>query len=422
MSLEKIGFYTLSDERARESSPASNMKRCEMILTDNCNFKCPYCRGIREDFNGTMSLEDAKKVVKYWADDGLENIRFTGGEPTVYPQLLELIKYTKEQGVKRIAISTNGSAPMNYYYKLIDAGVNDMSISLDACCSADGEIMAGGIPGVWERVVDNIKKISKVCYVTLGMVFVEETMGTVNDVVRFGSELGVADIRVITAAQYNQTMTHLINIDQDLLNKHPILAYRVKNFKANRNVRGLQEGDSHRCGIMMDDSAVVGDSHFPCIIYLREGGDPVGKVGPNMRQERIDWINSHDTHEDPICKNNCLDVCIDYNNKWDTYHDIEKFRELYNETVTKLSFDSVFGILTRSGLELKMQNIGIFNAVFIDFEHIKEMNEKYGYEEVNKRIREKLDKLKYPDYILGRWFSGEEQVIISVEDFTIPFV
>ena len=50
------------------------------------------------------------------------------------------------------------------------------------------------------------------------------------------------------------------------------------------------------------------------------------------------------------------------------------------------------------------------------------MNEKYGYEEVNKRIREKLDKLKYPDYILGRWFSGDELVIISVEDFTIPFV
>lgn len=316
MKLEEIGFYTLSDERAKESSPTSNMKRCEVILTDACNFKCPYCRGIRKDFAGSMALGDAKKLVKYWADEGLENIRFTGGEPTVYPDLLELIKYTKAVGIKRIAISTNGSASLDYYNKLMDAGVDDMSISLDACCSLNGEIMAGGIPGIWEKVVSNIREISKRCYVTLGMVFVEETSQTVNDVVKFGSNLGVADIRIITAAQYNQTMTHLINIDQTILNKHPILAYRVKNFKKNRNVRGLQDTDSHKCGLMMDDSAVVGNSHFPCIIYLREGGNPVGDVGPNMRQERIKWLNSHDTYKDQICKKNCLDVCVDYNNKW----------------------------------------------------------------------------------------------------------
>jgi len=321
MKLEEIGFYTLSDRRAEESSPTSNMKRCEVILTDACNFKCPYCRGIRNDFSGTMSIEDAKQLVDYWASDNLESIRFTGGEPTVYPHIVDLVKHAKRRGIKNIAISTNGSAPMKLYNELMDAGVNDMSISLDACCSAYGDKMAGNMSGVWEIVVNNIKEISKKCYVTLGMVFIEETMGTINDVVKFGSELGVADIRVITAAQYNEAMTHLTDVQNKFLKKHPILKYRVNNFRNSRNVRGLKEGDSHMCGLMMDDSAVVGDSHFPCIIYLREGGDPIGKVGPNMRQERIDWINNHDTHNDPICKNNCLDVCIDYNNKWSQFHE-----------------------------------------------------------------------------------------------------
>jgi len=321
MKLEEIGFYTLSDKRAKESSPTSNMKRCEVILTDACNFRCPYCRGIRKDFAGTMSLDDAKNLVKYWVDDGLENIRFTGGEPTVYPRLLELVSYTKSLGIGRIALSTNGSAPMEYYNKLMDAGVNDMSISLDACCSSYGDKMAGGIQGSWDAVVNNIKEISKRCYVTLGMVFIEETMGTINEVVKFGSDLGVADIRVITAAQYNEAMTYLTDVQDEFLEKHPILKYRVNNFSKNRNVRGLKKGDSHICGLMMDDSAVVGDSHFPCIIYLREGGDPIGKVGPSMRQERINWLYTHDTHKDPICKNNCLDVCIDYNNKWSQFHE-----------------------------------------------------------------------------------------------------
>ena len=38
--LENIGFYTLSDERAANTSDTSPMQRCEIILTDRCNFKC----------------------------------------------------------------------------------------------------------------------------------------------------------------------------------------------------------------------------------------------------------------------------------------------------------------------------------------------------------------------------------------------
>ena len=320
MNLEEIGFYTLSDARVKQASSTSPMWRCEVLLTDMCNFRCPYCRGVRSDFKGTMRLGQAKKLVKYWSDDGLKNIRFTGGEPTVYPWLSELISYTSSFEVERIAISTNGSADLDYYMDLIDRGVNDMSISLDACCSSDGEKMAGGISGVWEKVVDNIKEISKKCYVTLGMVFIEETVGEVNKIVKFGSELGVADIRVITAAQFNKAMINLIQIEQRFLDKHPILAYRVHNFKAGRNVRGIRKEDSHRCGLVLDDSAVVGDMHFPCIIYLREGGNPIGKVSPNMRHERVEWFRTHDSFKDLICKKNCLDVCIDYNNRFRDFH------------------------------------------------------------------------------------------------------
>lgn len=296
------------------------MWRCEVLLTDACTFSCPYCRGIRPDFAGTMPLEKAKQLVSYWANDGLKNIRFSGGEPTVYPWLPELISYTKSLGVERIAISTNGYANLEYYFDLIERGVDDMSISLDACCSLDGDKMAGGVLGSWKKVVSNIKEIAKRCYVTLGMVFIEDTVTSVNDTVRFGSELGVADIRVITAAQFNAAMIHLIDIPQKFLDAHPILSYRVNNFKSGRNVRGIKNNDAHKCGIVLDDSAVVGDSHFPCIIYLREGGDPIGKVSENMRQERLTWFKSHNSYEDSICKNNCLDVCIDYNNKYGEYH------------------------------------------------------------------------------------------------------
>jgi molybdenum cofactor biosynthesis enzyme MoaA len=316
MKLEEIGFYTLNDARARSACLQSPMYRCEILLTGACNFSCPYCRGIRPDYGKTLLHSEVKNIIDWWSVHTLRNIRFSGGEPTVYPHILDVVEYAKMKGVERIAISTNGSADMLLYYDLISAGVNDFSISLDACCSLDGKRMSGGIEGAWEKVVENIKEISQVSYVTVGIVFTQDTVDQSLEIIRFASDLGVDDIRVISAAQYDKAIKGLEQLEDDILNKHPILKYRVNNYRNGRNVRGIQDGDSHRCALVQDDSAVVGNYHFPCVIYLREQGDPIGKVNPWMRWQRMKWFREHDTHQDPICKKNCLDVCIDYNNRW----------------------------------------------------------------------------------------------------------
>lgn len=320
LKLEDIGFYTLSDDRARNSSISSNMWRCELLITDRCNFRCPYCRGMKETQKGDISLEDSKKIMDIWAKDGLKNIRFSGGEPTIHPNLKEMIKYAKFKQIERIAISTNGYADLKYYLKLIAAGVNDFSISLDACCSEFGKEMCGGIDNAWDKVVSNIKKLSVLSYVTLGMVFTDETIANASDVITFGHSLGVDDIRIVSSAQYNNTIDGLHKISNDILDAHPILKYRVNHYLNNRNVRGLKSSDNNRCPLAIDDGVVVAGQHYPCIIHLREGGAPIGEVSPQMRNERIEWSKNHNTQSDKICRDNCLDVCIDYNNKWREYH------------------------------------------------------------------------------------------------------
>lgn len=317
--LEDIGFYTLNDERAKNTSETSQMMRCELILTDICNFKCPYCKGLREDCKGTISLEKAKQIIDYWTKDNLKNIRFSGGEPTVWKDLVKLVSYTKSKGVERIAISTNGYADFSLYEELIKAGVNDFSISLDACCASFGDEMSGGVKGSWNKVIENIRKIAKLTYVTLGIVVTKETVKDISETINFASSLGVADIRIISSAQYNTLLENAKTVDKSVWEKYPILKYRIENINNNRNVRGLKETDSHRCGLVLDDSAIAGNYHFPCIIYMREGGDPIGVISEDMRKERALWSLNHDTHCDPICKRNCLDVCIDYNNKYIRY-------------------------------------------------------------------------------------------------------
>lgn len=285
----------------------SPLYRCELLLTDRCNFHCLYCRGLKN--GGDLNFKDAKRILKYWISEGLRNIRFSGGEPTLYPYLFELVDMCKKAKVNHIAVSTNGSSSRNYYLELVKRGVNDISISLDACCSSTGDMMSG-VNGFYDRIITNIGALSHLIYVTVGIVYNERNEKELHSIILLAHSLGVSDIRIIPSAQYNNSLN--VKIDKFILESHPILKYRLGNH---RLARGLSKGDSSKCKLVLDDMAVWNNYHYPCIIYLREGGNPIGVIGENTRKERFEWYKNHNSYEDKICLNNCLDVCREFNNK-----------------------------------------------------------------------------------------------------------
>src|SRR5690606_5058022 len=97
--LNTIGFYSMSDDRVRNTSEHSQMKRCEMIITEYCNFRCSYCRGLKSEIykdrtKKQLSIKEIISNIDYWCEgQPLENIRFSGGEPTIHPDIKTAVKY-----------------------------------------------------------------------------------------------------------------------------------------------------------------------------------------------------------------------------------------------------------------------------------------------------------------------------------------
>ena len=84
------------------------------------------------------------------------------------------------------------------------------------------------------------------------------------------------------------------------------------------------------------------------------------------------------------------------------------------DRIKRLSYDKMFGILTRPALDMKIEKINNFDCCFIDFNNLKKLNQLIGYDKVNKIIFSIFDKFKDKEQcIIGRWFSGDECLIIG---------
>ncbi len=79
-----------------------------------------------------LSFEEIQEVVKVSVSMGIDKIRLTGGEPLVRKDIVRLVKMIAEvDGVKDIAMTTNGALLEKFAGPLADAGLHRINISLD---------------------------------------------------------------------------------------------------------------------------------------------------------------------------------------------------------------------------------------------------------------------------------------------------
>ena len=103
-------------------------------LTTNrsCNCKCTWCyANDYEDKSLTMNYEVAKKYIKMLPKIGVRKTILIGGEPTMYKDIVKIIKKITKENVN-VAMASNGIkfADYNFAKKLVDAGLKSVNISL----------------------------------------------------------------------------------------------------------------------------------------------------------------------------------------------------------------------------------------------------------------------------------------------------
>ena len=87
-------------------------KVAAVLYTSRCNFRCPFCHNKQLVINTDINLLPEEKMLGMLDSRRgfIDGVVITGGEPTVHPDLYELITVIKKQGFA-IKLDTNGSHP-----------------------------------------------------------------------------------------------------------------------------------------------------------------------------------------------------------------------------------------------------------------------------------------------------------------------
>lgn len=104
-------------------------------LTDRCNFRCVYCMEPDVQFLPRPSLltpAEIVRIVRVAESLGVRKVRLTGGEPTLHPQLVEIIAEIRAATSVEIAMITNGSRlTPDLLRRCKAAGLARITISID---------------------------------------------------------------------------------------------------------------------------------------------------------------------------------------------------------------------------------------------------------------------------------------------------
>lgn len=111
------------------------IKQCSIILTRNCNLRCNFCYAKDAGYcrNDMVSFENIKRIVDFCCDAKVKFIFFTGGEPLMHPEIMDILSYIKKQTHPIItAVASNGIILRDLLFcqKLIDSGLDYIDISM----------------------------------------------------------------------------------------------------------------------------------------------------------------------------------------------------------------------------------------------------------------------------------------------------
>ncbi|NIO22719.1 MAG: radical SAM protein [Candidatus Aenigmarchaeota archaeon] len=152
-------------EKVRRFRKKKSLVWAVIEVTNSCNLNCIWCYAnsgnkakIRREH---MGLAELKKLVGMLKDSGLNQITYSGGEPTVYPRIREAVKIAKDNDFV-VHMNTNGFVlTRGFARELKSLGLSQIQTNIDSVDPKKHDYLRGR-EGSFYRAVSALKNARKI--------------------------------------------------------------------------------------------------------------------------------------------------------------------------------------------------------------------------------------------------------------------
>lgn len=129
-------------------------KMLNCYLTNACNLRCAHCfMKSGQKLRNELSLEDWKRILNEFHQEGGEAVTFTGGEPLMNPNFEEIVKFASSQGLS-VTVLSNGILWNKEKIQSLSKCIDEVQISIDGVDETTNAVVRG--EGHFDKVVNTV--------------------------------------------------------------------------------------------------------------------------------------------------------------------------------------------------------------------------------------------------------------------------
>jgi len=168
------------------------VKVLRVAVTQRCNLNCIYCHHEGEcsqSDNGRKEItkEEIEDLLKVSMDLGIKKVRFTGGEPLVRKDIVEIVEIASKY-MDDVSMSTNGILLCEKISDLKEAGISRINVTLNTLNKDIYKSITG--KNKLQDVLDGIEKtfLEEIFPIKVNMVVMQRNYREIKDLVKFTKE------------------------------------------------------------------------------------------------------------------------------------------------------------------------------------------------------------------------------------------
>lgn len=223
------------DKISQQKEKAAKEKRHWVRLTRVCNNRCIFCLDSENQNGSFVPLKEIEKDLRQGRSENIKRVILSGGEPTIHPQFLEIIKLAKSLGYSHIQVITNGRifTYKDFLVKVVKEGVSELTFSIHGHTKTLYEKQSQ-VKDSFEQAIQGLLNALSISglIVNLDIVINKINYKHLDKILRFFIKLGVREFDLLQVMPFGRAWE---NKEKVLYNVEEALPYLRKAFALSKN-------------------------------------------------------------------------------------------------------------------------------------------------------------------------------------------